>query len=220
MCFSATASFTTAAITGATGLFCLTRASRPQDLPLAATPLLFAVQQGVEGLLWLKLPEGPSPATTALTIAFLLFAQVVWPLYAPIAVALAEPDPRRRRLIASWLAVGGGIAAYLFWGLVTRRHQAAIVDDHMVYDVGARAAYAPALAYLAAVTAPLLLSSQRTILALGATVLLGSVLAYLAYFHAFQSVWCYFAAAGSAVILAHFQWIGLRGRSAAVPVAS
>jgi hypothetical protein len=103
--------------------------------------------------------------------------------------------------------------------LLGRPHQAAIIDDHIVYDLGAKASYAPAFAYLAAVTAPLLLSSTRTMIALGAIVLVGSVIAYLAYFQAFQSVWCYFAAAGSAVILAHFQWVGLRGRAAFAPAA-
>ena len=56
MCFSASASFVTAAITGAIGIVTLTRVNEPRELPFAATPLLFALQQAVEGLLWLNLP--------------------------------------------------------------------------------------------------------------------------------------------------------------------
>jgi hypothetical protein len=56
MCFSAPASFITAGITGAIGVVALTRINEPRELPLAGTPLLFALQQGIEGLLWLKLP--------------------------------------------------------------------------------------------------------------------------------------------------------------------
>ncbi len=77
----------------------LTRANGPSALPLAATPALFAVQQAIEGLPWLEPPAAPDgSASTGLTPLFLLFAEVLWPVYAPIAVMLIEPDPRRRRL--------------------------------------------------------------------------------------------------------------------------
>ena len=55
MCFSATASFTVAAIAGAAGVASLTQVTRKQDLLLAAFPLLFGAQQAVEGMLWLAL---------------------------------------------------------------------------------------------------------------------------------------------------------------------
>ena len=58
MCFSATASFTAAAIVGSIGAVTLWKAARLRDralLPIAAFPVLFALQQTVEGLLWLEL---------------------------------------------------------------------------------------------------------------------------------------------------------------------
>ena len=62
------------------------------------------------------------------------------------------------------------------------------------------------LAYLAATGLSLLLSSHRTVVALGAIVLAGSAIAYVLYWEAFVSVWCFFAAAASVAILWHFQW--------------
>jgi hypothetical protein len=59
MCFSAAASFVTAGVTGAIGAVALTRVNEPRELPLAATPILFALQQSIEGLLWLNLPIAP-----------------------------------------------------------------------------------------------------------------------------------------------------------------
>jgi hypothetical protein len=56
MNYSMCASFVTAGLTGAIGIIALTRVSEPRQLPFAATPLFFAVQQGIEGLLWLNLP--------------------------------------------------------------------------------------------------------------------------------------------------------------------
>src|SRR6188474_639557 len=40
---------------------------------------------------------------------------------------------------------------------------------------------------------------------LGAIVLCGSLFAYFMYWEAFAPVWCFFAAAGSVVILVHFE---------------
>ena len=74
MCFSAPASFVTAGITGAIGIVALTRVGEPRELPLAAPPLLFALQQSIEGLLWLNLPLAPDGSlSTALTLLYLIF---------------------------------------------------------------------------------------------------------------------------------------------------
>jgi hypothetical protein len=50
-----------------------------------------------------------------------------------------------------------------------------------------------------------MLSSQRTVAMLGAIVSIGSIVAWLFYAEAFVSVWYFFAAAASVVILAHFE---------------
>jgi len=97
MCFSATASFLAAGVTGAIAIATIARARGPRELPLAAAPLFFAVQQGLEGLLWLHLTATPPHwASIPLTYSFLLLAQVFWPIYAPLTVWLVEPSPQRR----------------------------------------------------------------------------------------------------------------------------
>jgi len=209
MCFSATASFVTAGVTAAVGIASLSRVTEPRELPLAATPILFALQQSIEGLLWLTLPLAPSGSiSTVLTLLFLLFAQVLWPVYVPIAVLLVEPNDRRRRVMYLCLAVGIGVGGYFLWSIFTRSHGAVILDGHIVYatEPGYPEASAIALAYFAATGLPLMLSSQRTVVALGAIVLVGSAVAYLFYWEAFVSVWCFFAAAASIVILCQFEW--------------
>jgi hypothetical protein len=207
MCFSATASFVTAGITGVVGIVALRRANERREWPLAATPLLFALQQSIEGLLWLTLPLAPEGSiAVGLTFLFLFFAEAYWPVYAPIAVLLIEPNDRRRRLMLVCVAVGAAVSAYLLRGILGRSHGAAILDGHIVYLSEYRHSDAIGLAYLAAAGLPLLLSSQRTMVALGAIVLVSSVVAYVIYWEAFVSVWCFFAAAASIVILCHFEW--------------
>lgn len=207
MCFSATASFVTAGVTGAIGIAALARAQGPREWPLAAVPLFFALQQGVEGFLWLSLPSAPDGAVaTSLTFAFLFFAQVLWPVYAPTTAWLIEPDQRRRQLMLVCLALGAGVGAYLFWSIVTRTHGAVVLDGHIVYATEYAHSKAIGVAYLAATGLPLLFSSRRTVFALGTIVIAGSAIAYVFYWEAFVSVWCFFAAVASVVILLHFEW--------------
>ena len=104
------------------------------------------------------------------------------------------------------LAAGVAVGSYLLWGIVTRPHGAVILDDHIVYVSEYRSSGAVALAYLVATPLPLLLSSRRTVTALGVIILAGTVAAYAFYWEAFVSVWCFFAASASVVILYHFAW--------------
>jgi len=165
------------------------------------------VQQSIEGLLWLNLPSAPDGAMAhGLTLLFLFFAEVFWPVYAPLTVLLIEPNEQRRRLMLLCLGVGAVTAAYLLWTILTRDPAALIVDGHIVYGAKSVPSMALALGYLAATGLPLILSSRRTIVVLGAVILIGCVIAYGLYWEAFVSVWCFFAAMASVVILCHFEW--------------
>lgn len=207
MCFSATTSFVAAGVTAVVGIVSLSRAKAPRELPLAAIPLVFALQQGIEGLLWLNLPLAPDgPISTGLTFLFLFFAEVFWPVYAPMAAMLIEPNQKRRKRMLFCLAVGVGVGVCLLWWILSRAHGAVIHAGHIVYATGDRYFDAVALVYVAATGVPLVLSSQRAVVVLGAIILTGSAIAYVSYWAAFVSVWCFFAAAASVVILCHFEW--------------
>ena len=206
MCFSATASFVTAGVAGAIGVACLYRAHEPRDRLLATIPLLFAAQQGIEGLLWLSLTLTPTgPVSSALTLLFLAIAEVVWPVYAPAAVLMAEPSEPRRRLMWLCLAIGVSVAIYLLWSIAIRSHSAAVIDGHIVYVTEYPYAMPTGLGYLAATGLALVLSSWRAVSAFGWIVLAGTAVAYAFYWQAYVSVWCFFAAAGSVTMLAHFE---------------
>lgn len=218
MCFSPTASFLTAGVTGLIGIVAMSRVAHPRELPLAAMPVFFAIQQATEGFLWLNLPAAPhSQVSNALVLAFLVFAQAFWPTFAPLAALSIEPVVHRRRLMYPWLAVGIAVSGYLLFGLLTRSPSARIIDDHIVYLTPQPHARIVEAGYLAAIGLPLLMSTRHSVAALGVVVSVGCAVAYGFYLEAFQSVWCYFAAAGSVVILAHFEWTR---RGSLRPVAS
>jgi hypothetical protein len=206
MCFSATASFAAAAITGGLGIATLVRVRHRAEAPMAAIPLVFALQQAIEGTLWLALEGGGDLGfVNALTLSYLLVAEVWWPLFVPVAVLLIEPAPRRRRIMLPFLALGIGIGLFLLWSILTHQHGVAIVGEHLVYGTERPYSLIVGVTYFAATVAPPLLSSRRAIALLGAIVFAGAAIAYISYWEAFISVWCFFAAAASGVILFHFE---------------
>lgn len=208
MCFSATASFVTAGVTGVIGVAALIRAREPAALPMAAVPLVFAAQQALEGLLWLTLPVAPdSPGTGTLSLVFLLFAYVIWPVYAPLAALSIEPSPMRRRLIGACLLVGLATAGYLLAGLLSYSHSALIEGGHIVYDREVDQPDGILPPYLLATAGALALSSWPAVRALAGVIGVGYLVALVLYWNAFVSVWCFFAAAASMLILAHFQHV-------------
>lgn len=195
-----------ATVAGAAGVAALKRAHGRRDVPLAAMPVFFAIQQAIEGVLWLTLPSSPSaPVEAGLVNLFLLFALVFWPIYAPLTVLAIEPDPRRRRWIAASLAAGLYVAAYFMFSLHGEARTAVIDHHHVVYSGDPNLPLAIKWLYPIATCLGPLLSSLVPVRVLGALVTAGSIISYVVYWEAFSSVWCFFAAAASFVIVFQFE---------------
>jgi hypothetical protein len=212
MCFSASASFVAGTALLAVGVATLRQARRPAELPFAAVPLLFGVQQGVEGALWLGLRADTALLNTALTQIYSFFSHVLWPVYVPLAVLLLEPAAGRRKVLGSLLALGAGTALYLLYTLVRFPITADATGGHIRYLAPHFYVAWVMAAYLTATCASLLVSSHRAVVAFGVLALAAVLAAYLAYAAWFISVWCFFAAVLSAVVWLHFR----HGRPATV----
>jgi hypothetical protein len=174
-------------------------------------PLLFSAHQAIEGLLWLNLPAGgvlPGQAPTlflgGLILAWLIVAQALWPAWGPLAVWLAEPHGRRRRAMAPFTAIGAGVSAFLLFKILTAERGVTLMEHHVTYTTGMGHVHAVIGLYLAAIGVPMLLSSSRAIAAMGVVMIAGAFFTWYAYAHAFQSVWCFFAALASLLVVAHF----------------
>ena len=204
MCFSATASFTAAAVTGSIGALTLRSATEKHDyraLPIAAFPLLFAAQQLTEGFLWLDLasPE-PGMHRTILIHAFQGYAEVFWPVFAPLAAFLVEPERRRRRLILLCLAVGMSLSAYLLTTMVAHPYYAFVGSGHIVYENDFQHPPGIEVPYIVATTISLLLSSHKVVQLLAVVIFVGFAAAYISFYEAYTSTWCFFAAAASVLV--------------------
>lgn len=207
MCFSATASLSAAAVTGSVGLFALCSAATKHDrriLPFAMFPLLFAAQQLVEGLLWLDLAEGePGVLRAVLINAFQGYAEVFWPVFAPLAVFLIEPKGWRRRLILFCLIIGVALSAYLLAMMIAYPYAASIGSGHIVYNNSHQYPSGIEVPYVLATTISLFLSSHKAVQFLAIIILIGFTVAYVSFYQAYISVWCFFAAAASVLVYLH-----------------
>lgn len=208
MCFSAEASFVAAGVTAAAGAAALSLTHKREDWPLAAMPLFFAVQQTAEGFLWRDL-SAPSVSSSpeVWTYIFLMFALVFWPVYAPLSVVLVEPDGRRRLWMSLAVLCGISVSLYFLWSLIHNSRTASIGGAHIVYSGAPDPPIILALLYPAATCGAALLSSHQLVRTLGAILTVGGLTAYFAYWNAFTSVWCFFAAGASAMIVFQFETV-------------
>lgn len=219
MCFSATASFTAGAMLLGMGAVTLPMARERHERPFAAIPLLFGVQQVIEGFVWLSFDWGRAEVTDTLALAYSFFSHVLWPVYVPTAAWLMERESGRRRLLAGTSMLSLAIASYLLVMLFADPIKAIPVGGHIEYS--ARHLYAPVvmLAYLAATTISLMISSRAGVRAFGFAAFAAFVLAYAFYARWFISVWCFFAAVLSAMVTWHLWSAGRASRNMRATIA-
>ena len=204
MCFSATASFSAGIVLLGIGTLTLKAAKQPRELIFAAIPMLFAIQQLSEGVIWLTFRYDAPQLNVAMTHLYSFFSHVLWPAYVPIAVLLIEPPWGRRRALPAFVAAGVGVAVYLLYFLVAFPIVSRPVGQHIEYLSPHFFAAGVMTLYLLATTVSPLVSVHRMVKVFGALALLSFGAAYYFYATWFISVWCFFAALLSAVVYLHF----------------
>ena len=204
MCFSATASFTAGIGLLAIGAVTASRVRRRVEMPFALIPGLFGVQQVIEGGLWLTLPDHAAVGNTVLTHLFSFFSHVLWPIYVPIAVLLLEPEAWRRRVLMVIAVAGAAVGLYLFYFLVTEPIVSKVVGRHISYQSPHFYLVAVMVLYVLATCISSFVSSCKTIRWFGAATFVALLAAYAFFAFWFISVWCFFAAILSVIVLLHF----------------
>jgi hypothetical protein len=204
MCFSATASFTAGIGLLVIGAVTVNRVRRRAELPFALIPGLFGVQQLIEGGLWLTFPDNAPVANTVLTYFYSFFSHVLWPIYVPIAVLLLEPVEWRRKLLMAIAVAGAAVGLYLLYFLVTEPIVSEVVGRHISYQSPHFYIAAVMALYVSATCVSSFVSSCKTIRWFGAATFVALLAAYAFYAFWFISVWCFFAAVLSLIVLVHF----------------
>ena len=204
MCFSATASFSAGALLLGIGALTLKSARGPRELPFAAIPMLFAIQQLSEGVIWLTFRYEAPLLNAVMTHFYSFFSHVLWPIYGPVAVLLLEPPGWRRRALLAFIAAGVAVGAYLLYFLFAFPIVSRPIGQHIEYVSPHFFAMAAMTLYLLSTTVSPIFSRYPMVNVFGILALLSFGAAYYFYATWFISVWCFFAALLSAVVFVHF----------------
>jgi hypothetical protein len=216
MCFSASVSIGAGVVLSVVGVAAIKKAESPAHIPFATIPLLFAMQQFTEGLLWLSFTN---PAFADLqevcTYNFLFFAQVAWPIWVPFAVLKLETKERRRTIERVFLVIGAVVSIYLAYCLAIYPVKASQDDYHIAYDQDyprTLSLFGSAL-YLIATVAPPFFSRIKRMWLLGTAVLISYVITTILYTDYVVSVWCFFASVISIAVYAIMHSLAKSGPS-------
>lgn len=210
MCFSASASFTVSAGLIPVGVYCLykVRSNHRIYWPFALYPLIFSLQQAVEGWLWLMLEAGNMGSIRLPALSFVFFSHFFWLFWIPYSCYVIETSVTKKKLFFIMAIMGClfGLAmvipVLLFadWMTVTLIHQSISYELKLLFDD-----FVPRLAvrgaYVLIILIPLLLSTQKYLRYFGVIIAVSVLLVVLWYAETFISVWCFFAAVFSFYML-------------------
>lgn len=186
------------------GTMTVKAARRPSEVPFAAIPLLFAIQQLSEGLVWWSFAHDAPVLNVVMTQFFSFFSHVLWPAYVPWAVLLLEPPGGRSRLLKLTAIAGMGVGLYLLYSMFEYPITSRPTGGHVEYVSPHFFAAVTMTGYLLATTVSPLLSNEGVVRIFGALALISFLLAYLIFARWFISVWCFFAAILSVVVAFRF----------------
>lgn len=205
MCFSATASFGSAAVLLIIGGVCIKNSETIPQRLLSSIPLMLSAQQFLEGIVWISFlnPEYSVWGKSA-TYGFLIFAQVVWPFFIPFSIMLLEKEQKRKKILLFLTIIGSVQALFLSYGMLMYSVSSEILHSHIRYDLDfppANRWFGGALYIIATGISPFF-SSNKRLRMVGVIVLCSYLFTRVLYAQNVISVWCYFAALISFVILA------------------
>jgi hypothetical protein len=205
MCFSATGSFAISGVLTAIGVTSIARnSSRPHRM-FAAIPLLFAAQQAAEGTVWLTMDGGRPTLHRLMVGVFLAIALVVWPTWLSFALKLVERSPARRRTLGALFWVGSAVAVYAAVFLVRAGPVAQIAGHSIRYDYLSSGDGPNPLFYLLVyaipTVVPFFVSTVRGARTIGVALVVSLLASVVVQRDALTSVWCFFAAILSGLIL-------------------
>ena len=205
MCFSATASFIAGATLSVVGIITIKKTVNSSELPFASIPLLFGIQQLIEGGIWLTFTLSNPVLNETLTYIYSVFSHGLWPVYIPFSIVLLERVAWRKKVIFAFQVAGIIVGLYLLYFIFTEPVVAHVMGKNIVYMSPHFYAIPVMLLYLGATCVTCFFSSHKFIRYFGVLMLLSFSLSYYIHVEALVSVWCFFAAVLSFLIYLHFE---------------
>lgn len=204
MCFSPEASFTASIGLTTIGVIAYKKAGYTDLRLLAAIPFFFGIQQFMEGLVWLSnLHDNWAWVRTFSTYGFIFFAWIVWPLFLPFSYLILEKFKTRKRILLVIGIIGLFVSSVLTYIMLTIGVESRIEDCSIAYNFNFRHDYEWifGILYLSTTVLPNFVSSMGKIWLLGIANFVTYFVSKIYYNDHIISVWCFFAAISSVIIL-------------------
>ncbi|NHE58845.1 DUF6629 family protein [Cyclobacterium plantarum] len=197
MCFSAGASFGASILLGTIGIASIQKTKNLQSLPFASIPMFFALQQIMEGMLWIGLGEHVDSNWRFFpTLIFLGFSQVLWPIWVPLSILFLENNQTRRKVLSVLLLIGISVSCYFLYCMIAFDFSAEIRSGHIKYTLDFPVfleKWSGAFYFLPIVLSPFL-AGRKEIRFLGIAVLISFLITMIFFSDYLISIWCFFAA--------------------------
>ena len=203
MCFSANASFGSAAVLSLIGVVTMRKTSTSTQLALGCFPFIFALQQLSEGFVWLSFTSLSTAGWQSIPIySFLVFSHVVWPIWIPLSIFLLEKRNDRKIMLYVMVGIGLILSIYHVFCLVFYSVTTQINGHHLQYVIDhPKALLLPGnVLYGMATIIPAFISSVRRMWWLGFFIIISYLGTYLFYQAYVISVWCFFATLMSGIV--------------------
>jgi len=204
MCFSAGASFIASSVLSVAGVIAIRKVKKSSFLLLASIPLFFALQQFTEGFVWLSLTNSSLAVWQSIPIHFfLLFALAVWPVLVPLSIMLIEKNKKRKKVLKYMFWLGSALSVFMLYCLIFRNVTAKVMYLHIYYDIdySIELPMFKYILYFIPTVFPPFISSHKKLRLFGIIILLSYIVTSLYFKENIVSVWCFFAAMVSVVIL-------------------
>ncbi len=205
LCFTATVSFAAAGILAVIGLLSIRQTKNKSLLLFASMPFLFALQQLSEGVLWLTIADKQyATISSVTTYLFLVFALVIWPLWVSLSLWLSERNILRKKLLLLLVGYGFLASIYSTYVLLSCGVSAHIISHGIKYKISWGNAFQIGYClffYMISVIIPFFVSSISFGNIMGTAIALSLVGTYYFMHINLLSVWCFFSAILSILVL-------------------
>ena len=205
MCYSAPVSFILSGVLTVVGALTIASVKNKSHLMFASIPLLFAVQQAAEGVVWLACCQPQYGCYTGqATYVFLFFAFVIWPCWMPLSLWMMEKNPMSKKILKALCVLGAMYGAYTTIMMMLYNVHADVAGHSIRYNIVGYNGFLwilDFLMYQIPTVLPFFVSRVPGVWIIGSAVTGSLIFTYYFMQATLVSVWCFFAAAISMMIL-------------------
>jgi len=209
MCFSAEVSFISSGALAITGVFCIQKSLKVKNyFLLALTPFLFALQQFLEGFVWIEFNHHNYFLLNIFSIAYLFFAFFFWIVWFPIVAYSLESIKWKKIFFLGLILIGVIFGLYLWLPVLLADGPRQLVETNicgksLCYNL-ASGGYLPVLireSIYVLLGLLYLLCSDVLFKKFWVIVMLSAAITIIIHVFAWTSVWCFFSAIASLYII-------------------